>query len=101
MVENADWLVHSLYELAKLETRDDLLDELNVLRQRISYGIKEELVELVKIRGIGRIRSRILYKNGIRNLHDLSEIPVKKLANIDKIGPTLAENIKIQLQKVR
>ena len=101
MVENADWLVHSLYELAKLETRDDLLDELNILRQRISYGIKEELVELVKIRGIGRVRSRILYKNGIQNLHDLSEIPAKKLANIDKIGPTLAENIKIQLQKVR
>ncbi len=101
MVENADWLVHSLYKLAKLETRDDLLDELNILRQRISYGIKEELVELVKIRGIGRVRSRILYKNGIQNLHDLSEIPAKKLANIDKIGPTLAENIKIQLQKVR
>src|SRR5438309_1509593 len=101
MVENADWLIHSLYELAKLETRDDLLDELNVLRQRISYGIKEELVELVRIRGIGRIRSRILYKNGIQNLHDLSEIPVNKLANIDKIGSTLAENIKIQLQKIR
>lgn len=101
MVENADWLVHSLYELTKLETRDDLLDELNILRQRISYGIKEELVELVRIRGIGRIRSRILYKNGIQNLHDLSEIPVNKLANIDKIGSTLAENIKIQLQKVR
>jgi helicase len=101
MVENADWLVHSLYEIAKLETRDDILDELNIIRQRISYGIKEELVELVKIRGIGRIRSRILYKNGIRNLHDLSEIPVKKLAGIDKIGPAIAENIKIQLQKVR
>jgi helicase len=101
MVENADWLVHSLYEISKLETRDDILDELNIIRQRISYGIKEELVELVKIRGIGRIRSRILYKNGILNLHDLSEIQVKKLANIDKIGPTIAENIKIQLQKVR
>ena len=101
MVENADWLVHSLYELAKLETRDDILDELNIMRQRISYGIKGELVELVKIRGIGRIRSRILYKNGIRNMHDLSEIPVKKLANIDKIGLTIADNIKIHLQKIR
>ncbi|HMK33222.1 MAG TPA: RNA helicase, partial [Nitrosopumilaceae archaeon] len=101
MIENADWLVHALYELTKLETRDDLLDELNVLRQRISYGIKEEIIELVRIRGIGRIRSRILYKNGIQNLHDLTEIPVNKLANIDKIGSTLAENIKIQLQKIR
>ncbi|MGI0041337.1 MAG: helicase-related protein [Nitrosopumilaceae archaeon] len=101
MAENGDWLVYSLYELAKLEKRDDLLDELNVLRQRISYGIKEELVELVKIHGIGRIRSRILYKNNIKNLHDLSEIPVEKLAKIDKIGLSLAESIKTQLRKVR
>ena len=100
MVETCDWLVHSLYELAKLESRDDLLDELNIIKQRISYGIKEELIELVKIRGIGRIRSRILYKYGIKNLHDLSNIQIKDLARIDKIGSSLAENIKAQLQKV-
>lgn len=99
MAETSDWLVYSLYELAKLESRDDILDELNILRQRISYGIKEELAELVKIRGIGRIRSRILYKNNIRNLSDLSKIPIKDLAKIDKIGSSLAENIKAKLQK--
>jgi helicase len=92
--------VYSLYELAKLESRDDILDELNILRQRISYGIKEELTELVKIRGIGRMRSRILYKNNIKNLSDLSKIPIKDLAKIDKIGSSLAENIKAKLQNV-
>ena len=101
MAENSDWLVYSLYELAKLEAHDDLLDELSVLRQRISYGIKEELVELVKIRGIGRIRSRMLYKNGIKSLHDLSKISIEELAKIDKIGMSRAENIKTQLQKIR
>ena len=100
MAETADWLVHSLYELAKLESRADLLDDLSVLRQRISYGIKEELIELVKIRGIGRVRSRVLYKHGIKNLQDLSKIPIKDLAKIDKIGSSLAESIKTQLQKV-
>ncbi len=101
MAENSDWLAYSLYELAKLETRDDLLDELSVLRQRISHGIKEELVELVKIRGIGRIRSRMLYKNGIKSLYNLSEISIEELAKIDKIGMSRAENIKTQLQKIR
>ncbi len=101
MAENSDWLAYSLYELAKLEARDDLLDELSVLRQRISYGIKEELIELVKIRGIGRIRSRMLYKNGIKSIHDLSKVSVEELAKIDKIGISRAENIKTQLQKVR
>jgi len=53
------------------------------------------------VKGIGRIRARTLYKHGIENLNDLQHIPVKKLAEIDKIGSTLADNIKIQLRKVR
>ena len=101
MIETADWLVYSLRELAKQAKRVDLLDELEVLRRRIIYGIREELIELVKIKGIGRIRARKLYKNGIKNLEDLSKIPVKKLAEIDKIGSTLADNIKSQLRKGR
>ncbi|MFQ6025238.1 MAG: DEAD/DEAH box helicase [Nitrosopumilaceae archaeon] len=101
MVETGDWLVYSLYELAKQEDRVDLLEEINLLRTRISYGIKEELVELIRVPGIGRIRARTLYKHGIKNLNDLSKVPVKKLAEIDKIGSTLADNIKLQLRKVR
>ncbi|HSB57132.1 MAG TPA: DEAD/DEAH box helicase [Nitrosopumilaceae archaeon] len=100
MAETSNWLVNSLYEIAKLESRDDILDELNILKHRIAYGIKEELTELVKIRGIGRIRSRILFKNGIKNRYDLSKIQIKDLAKIDKIGSSLAENIKAQLQSV-
>ncbi len=101
MVETADWLVHCLRELTKQSNRVDLLEELDILRRRIIYGIREELVDLVKIKGIGRIRARILYKNGVKNLEDLSKIPVKKLAEIDKIGSTLADNIKSQLRKGR
>ena len=101
MVETADWLVHCLRELAKQSNRVDLLEELDILRRRIIYGIRDELVELVKIKGIGRIRARILHKNGVKNLEDLSKIPVKKLSEINKIGSTLADNIKSQLRKGR
>ncbi|MBI5698220.1 MAG: RNA helicase, partial [Thaumarchaeota archaeon] len=101
MAETADWLVYCLYELAKLVERPDLLEELASLRKRISYGIKEELLELVQIRGIGRVRARRLYDHGIKTIEDLKTIPVNKLAEIDKIGPTIADNIKSQLKKVR
>ncbi|MEM3064102.1 MAG: DEAD/DEAH box helicase [Candidatus Nitrosotenuis sp.] len=101
MTELADWLAYCLYELAKLMGRADLLEELAVLRKRIQYGIKEELIELVQIRGIGRIRARKLFSSGVRSLEDLRKIPVDKLAQIDKIGPTIADNIKSQLKKVR
>ncbi len=78
-----------------------MLEELGNLRKRIVYGIREELLELVRVRGIGRVRARILYKHKIKNLDDLAKIPVNELAEIDKIGSTLANNIKSELRKVR
>src|SRR5256712_12702534 len=101
MVETADWLVHALYELSKLEKNADVLEEIDALRARITYGIKEELVELVRVNGIGRVRARILFKNGIKTLDELTAMPIEKLAKMDKIGPVIAENIKTQLKKVR
>ncbi len=101
MTETSDWLIHAFYELAKLEKMDNVMEELDILQTRVAYGIKEELVDLVKVRGIGRVRARLLYKNGIKNLDQLALIPVEKLAKIDKIGPVIAENIKTQLKKIR
>jgi helicase len=101
MVQTAEWLIYCLRELAKQAGKAELLEELDILRKRVIYGIREELIDLVKIKGIGRIRARKLYNHGIKTLDDLSKIPVKKLAEIDKIGSTLADNIKSQLQKGR
>ena len=53
------------------------------------------------MKGIGRVRARILFKHNIKNLDDLAKIPVNKLAEIDKIGLTIANNIKAELKKVR
>jgi helicase len=101
MTETANWLSYCLREISKHVERADLLEELDNLRKRIVYGIREELLELVKVKGIGRVRARILYKHKIKNLDDLAKIPVNKLAEIDKIGSTLANNIKSELRKVR
>lgn len=101
MIETCDWLIHCVREITKYLEKPEFLVELDALVPRIRYGIKPELLELVKIKGIGRIRARKLYKNGIKTLEDLNSIPVKKLAEIDKIGSTLANNIKLQLPKVR
>ena len=100
MIETANWLVYSLRELSRLLGRVDLINELHILRQRIVYGIKEELIDLVKIKGVGRVRARKLYNNNIRSRQDLALTPVNQLAAIDKIGMTVANNIKSQL-KVR
>jgi helicase len=101
MVEMANWLSYCLREISKHVERADLLEELSDLRKRVVYGIREELLDLVRVKGIGRVRARILFKHGIKNLDDLAKIPVNKLAEIDKIGSTLADNIKSELRKIR
>ena len=101
MVENANWLTYCLREIAKHVERADLLEDLENMRRRIVYGIREELLDLVKVKGIGRVRARALFKHKIKTLDDLAKIPVNKLAEIDKIGLTLADKIKAELKKVR
>ncbi|HIE46227.1 MAG TPA: DEAD/DEAH box helicase [Nitrosopumilus sp.] len=101
MVEMANWLSYCLREISKHVERPDLLEELSDLRKRVVYGIREELLDLVRVKGIGRVRARILFKQGIKNLDDLAKISVNKLAEIDKIGSTLADNIKFELRKIR
>ena len=101
MVENANWLSYCLREISKHIERSDLLEEFDDLRKRIVYGIREELLDLVRVKGIGRVRARILFKHNIKNLDDLAKIPTHKLAEIDKIGLTIANNIKAELKKVR
>ena len=101
MVETGNWLTYCVRELSKELGRRDLIEEIEILRQRIRYGIKEELTDLVKVKGIGRVRARRLYKAGIKTRENLAKTSVNQLAVIDKIGLTVANNIKSELQKVR
>jgi helicase len=99
IVEIADWLSYSLYEVAKLIHREDLLSELHGLRTRIRYGVKEELLPLVALDGIGRVKARALHNAGFTDVVKISKAPQDKLANVPKIGPSTAEKLKHQLKK--
>jgi helicase len=99
MIEIADWLAHSLYDVAKLLRRRDLLGELHNLQIRIRYGIREELIPLVRLKDIGRARARVLYDAGIVDSRKVIETPEAKLSSILKIGPTLAKRLKEQLKE--
>jgi helicase len=97
MTESANWLSYSLYEIAKLLGRTDLLKEIYLFRQRIRYGIKEELIPIIQLEDIGRIRARSLHNAGLINLQKILEIPENKLAQVPKIGAKLAKQIKNQI----
>lgn len=95
-VELADWLLYAMRELAGIfqpVARGPLLN----LVPRLRYGVRPELCELVKLRGIGRVRARLLHNRGYESLEILRSADIHALSKIRGIGDSLARSIKEQL----
>ncbi len=97
MIELADWLLYSSLEIGKVFGIDDVGRALSILRVRVSYGIKEELLQLVTLKGVGRVRARNLYNAGFKTLGDIRKASVEELEKVLSIGRAIAEDIKKQV----
>lgn len=75
-ISNADWLAYSSIELAKLLHIN--YTKLLELRARIRYGIKDELLDLIRLEQVGRVRARLMYNNGIKGIKDLRKEGMEK-----------------------
>ncbi len=62
----------------------------------MNYGVKEELLPLVGLRGIGRVRARALFNAGFAGMKDIGRAPVERLAGVQGIGDAIARDIKKQ-----
>jgi len=96
-VHNADWLLYATQELAGVLEIKEYRGHIRRLRDRVRYGVTEKLLPLVRLRGIGRVRARVLYKSGFPTVASLKRAPVSKLVEIPLIGPRLAKVIKEQV----
>ncbi len=97
-VDSAKWLCYSFAELTKLMSRMDLYTESSELRLRIENGIKAELLPLVRLQGVGRVRARALHRAGYKEISALEKTSVESLARVPKIGAKVAAKIKQQLE---
>jgi helicase len=91
----ADWLFYACEEISFILKQKNTIKDIRKLRIRIKNGVKEELLELLKLTGVGRIRARKLYKNGIKNISDLKKTNQTAIGQI--IGNKLAQDVKKQL----
>ncbi len=96
-VQTARWLVYSASEVARIVGASQHIPALHNLRSRLRYGAKSELLELVRLRGVGRVRGRMLYSHGLKSLTDLYQAPLERIAVVPTIGTALAGSIKRQL----
>jgi len=96
-IENAKWLLYATHEIAKLFGNKAVLPLASELIERVAKGIKRELVPIVKLEGVGRIRGRIMYNAGFQTVADIKHAPLEELTNLPLIGPRLAKKIKEQV----
>ena len=94
-LELADWLLYSSEELAKLTENMIFARELSKVRFRLRYGVKEELLALLKLKEIGRVRARKLFNNGIKDIGDVKKVDLMKLRQL--LGDSVAKNVKEQV----
>jgi len=96
----ADWLLYTTEELTRIMGLKKLIKEIIKLRLRLKYGVKEELLPLLKLDGIGRARARKLFRNQIKDIADIKKVDVSTLVQI--LGQKIAVSVKDQVgQKVK
>jgi len=93
LVENANWLLYSLSEIARILRKEEHVSTVKQLVYRVKHGVKSDLLPLVNIEGIGRVRARILFNAGYTSLDKLKKAKVEDIAKLPQFGKTLAEKI--------
>jgi len=91
----ADWLLYSSEEMCQLIKLHGLIKEIAKVRMRLKYGAKEELLPLLRLKNIGRIRARKLYQNKIKTIEDVKKADLSLLTQL--VGKMIALSIKKQV----
>ena len=97
VIENAKWLLHAMHELAMLFGEKQILPLALGLMQRVDKGVKKELLPIVRLEGVGRVRGRIMFNAGYKTIEDIKHAPIEDLTSLPLIGPRLAKRIKEQV----
>jgi helicase len=94
-IDNADWLLYAAGEIARILKQHGMIREIAKLRMRLKYGAREELLPLLQLKEIGRVRARALFRNGIKDIADVKKADIATLSQI--LGRQTALNIKLQV----
>jgi helicase len=78
-VEDAEWLLFGASRLASRFQRR-IARPLDDLSLRIRYGVREELLDLVHLKGVGRARGRALFNAGFHDRDALRAAPLARVS---------------------
>jgi helicase len=95
-LQNLGWLCYSAAELTRILKLKKAHPFMKCLETRVKYGVRDELVPLVSVRGIGRARARKLYGAGVKTVLQLKATPKAELAKL--VGAKTADKIARELE---
>lgn len=90
LADTSEWLMHAAAKLADLMGVEHSSHAYS-LEKRIRYGAGLDLMELVGIKGVGRVRARKLYNAGFVSVAKLKGADMSILSKL--VGPKVAYNI--------
>ena len=96
--QTGDWLLYACEELSRISNFKSLLKVLKHLRLRIKHGVSFELLPLLRFKGVGRVRARVLFNNGVKNISDVGKISFEDLSKL--VGVSLAKDMKSEVGEV-
>ncbi len=94
MVESVNWLLHAGGELSRL-FRPEFSQPIREYEICMKNGIRRELLPLVRLRGIGRVRARRLFNYGITSPDKIVETGIEEITKI--LGKGIADQLFSQL----
>jgi len=71
-VDTAEWLLGAAERLAT-DLELDCVVAVREAKKRVEYGVRDELLDLAGVRGVGRKRARRLFEAGVESRADLRE----------------------------
>jgi len=95
VAETAEWLMHSAGRLSEhLELGSTF--KIYQLEKRIHYGAGPDLLGLLDLKGVGRVRARKLHRAGYTSIEKVRGAELSDLAGI--LGPRIAERVFAQVR---
>ena len=100
LVETAEWLTYAASRVCEAVNLTYHAKALRTLSLRIRYGVKEELLDLTRVKGVGRVRARALYNVGIRSVEELATLDPARLEGLPGFGPRVAREVIAEARKL-
>lgn len=101
VTETTQWLLYAAGCIAEHLRKKSLTFQFQDLRNRVRYGIREDILEITRLKGIGRVRARILFNQGYSKINDFKHASSDQLGSIKQIGKSLAKDIITQAASLK